>query len=305
MSPLAALWLCLVITAFSPIIGKYAMPVVHPVVLVLMGSVTAVFYFAPAITRKKLWGALFDKKTLPLFLVMATFGTALPFSILLYSLNYTTPANASILNQTEIIYSLILTSILLKERPTPGQLGGSALVVLGVVIILFNEHMTPRWTGDLIVVGSVWLFQISHIAAKKLPPGLDYHLISMARNFWALPATLIMILIFLPGGKLFFTPNLQGWLVVAATGIFKYGLAMTLWYTAIRNIDLSKVTAIILSYPAFSFVLSVLFGFETPHAYQIAGLILTFAGAFWVTRVVKKQNRKAAQKEMETAEEAA
>ncbi|MCL2888718.1 MAG: DMT family transporter [Elusimicrobia bacterium] len=295
MSPLAALWLCLVITAFSPIIGKYAMPVIHPVILVLFGSMLAVFYFAPAITKKKLWGALFDKKTLPLYLVMGTFGTALPFSILLFSLNYTTPANAAILNQTEIIYSLLLTSVLLKERPTLGQLGGSALVILGVVIILFNEHMTPRWTGDLIVVGSVWLFQISHIAAKKLPAGLDYHLIAMARNFWALPAVIILVIIFLPGGNLFFKPNLQGWLVVAATGFFKYGWAMTLWYIAIRNIDLSKVTAIILSYPALSFILSAMLGLERPHLYQAVGLILTFAGAYWVTRLVKKQSKEPAE----------
>ncbi|MDR0291896.1 MAG: DMT family transporter, partial [Elusimicrobium sp.] len=88
-------------------------------------------------------------------------------------------------------------------------------------------------------------------------------------------------------------PGLQGWLVIAATGFFKYGLAMTLWYIAIRNIDLSKVTAIILSYPAGSFILSVALGFEQPHLYQAAGLILTFAGAFWVTRLVKKQSKSA------------
>ncbi|ACC97990.1 Permeases of the drug/metabolite transporter (DMT) superfamily [Elusimicrobium minutum Pei191] len=292
MNPLAALWLCWVITAFSPIIGKYAMPVAHPVLVVFSGSILAVIYFAPAMTKKKLWGKLFDKKTLGLYLVMGTFGTALPFSIMLFALNYTTPANAAILNQTEIIYSLILTSILLKERPSLGQLGGSFLVILGVAAILLNEHFTPRWKGDLIIIGSVWLFQISHIAAKKLPEGLDYTLISAARSFWALPATIILILFMWPTGTLYFKPGFQAAAVIGATGIFKYGIAMLLWYTAIRNLDLSKVTAIILSYPALSFILSVLLGFEKPQTYQIIGLVLTFAGAYWVTHVVKKQNAK-------------
>ncbi|MGB2578870.1 drug/metabolite transporter (DMT)-like permease [Elusimicrobium simillimum] len=293
MNPLAALWLCWVITAFSPIIGKYAMPVIHPVLLVLFGIICALAYFTPSMTKKGLWKELFNKKTVVPYLIMGTFGTALPFSVMLFALNYTTPANAAILNQTEIIYSLILTSIILKERPTLGQLGGSLLVILGVGAILLNEKFTPRWTGDLIVIGSVWLFQISHIAAKKLPKGLDYTLIATARSFWALPATIILILVLLPTGKLYFTPNLQSAAVIAATGFFKYGIAMILWYIAIRNIDLSKVTAIILSYPALSFILSVALGFETPHIYQVVGLILTFGGAYWVTKVVKKQNEKA------------
>lgn len=59
---------------------------------------------------------------------MGTFGTALPMTIFMIALNYTTPVNGAILNQFEIIYSLILAAILLKERPTVRQVGGSLLI---------------------------------------------------------------------------------------------------------------------------------------------------------------------------------
>ena len=64
---------------------------------------------------------------------------------------------------------------------------------------------------------------------------------------------------------------------------------MILWYQALRALDLSKITAIYLSYPVLSFVLSVLLGMEQPHLYQLFGLLLTLAGAYWVSFIVKKQ----------------
>ena len=58
---------------------------------------------------------------------MGTFGTALPMTMFMIALKYTTPVNASIANQVEMIYSLVLAAILLKERPTLKQIGGSVL----------------------------------------------------------------------------------------------------------------------------------------------------------------------------------
>ncbi|WP_424246146.1 drug/metabolite transporter (DMT)-like permease [Elusimicrobium posterum] len=293
MNPLAALWLCWLITAFSPIISGFAVTVVHPIVLVLLGAILATLYFTPYLTKNKLWGRLFDKKTLLPFFIMGTFGTTLSFSILIYALNYTTPGNVAILNQTEIIYSLILTSILLKERPAKKQILGSVLVLIGVVTILLKEKFTPRITGDLIVVCTIWLFQVAHITAKKLPKDLPHNLIAAARNIFAIPSAIIICLILLPMGKLYLKPGFQFFAVLTATGIFKYGLAMTLWYIALKKIDVSKMTVILLSYPAASFILSILFGFETPRMYQIIGLVLTFAGAFLVSNVVKQQQKEA------------
>ncbi len=289
MNPLAATWLCWAIIGLSPIAGKYAVGVISPVLLVFLGTLIGVLYFTPWITKNHKWGELLAKETRWKFLFIGTFGTALPFSISLLALHYTTPGNAAILQQSELLYSLLFAALFLKEYPTKSQLAGSALIVLGVAFILIKEHYTPRWTGDLLIVGSTWMLQAGSTMAKKLPAHLDYRLIGMARNLYAIPALMIIVGVLACCDTLVLKPNLQMFSVLTYTGVFKYGLAMVLWYKAIRMLDLSRVTAIYLSYPVLSLAGSALLGLETITPYQILGLLLTLSGAYWVSFLVKKQ----------------
>ncbi len=291
MNPLLATWLCWAIVGASPIAGRYAVGVISPVLLVFLGTLTAIAFFAPWLTHHHKWGELFAPQTRWQFLFIGTFGTALPFSILLWALHYTTPGNAAILQQSELIYSLLIAGLFLKEIPSKQQLAGSLLILAGVVLILLKEQYTPRWKGDLMVVGCTWMLQAASCAAKRLPRHLDHHVIAAARNIYALPA--LMLILFLLGsttqGTFTLKPAITTVWVLLYTGIFKYGWAMILWYQAIRALDLGKVTAIYLSYPVLSFILSLMLGFEHLHFYQLLGLTLTLTGAYWVTLIVKKQ----------------
>ena len=139
------------------------------------------------------------------------------------------------------------------------------------------------------VVGCTWMLQAASCVAKKLPKHLDHRVIAAARNIYALPALAVILVILGAQGGLTFKPGVQSISVLLYTGIFKYGWAMILWYQAIRALDLGKVTAIYLSYPVLSYILSLMLGFETLHFYQLAGLALTMAGAYWISLIVKKQ----------------
>ncbi|MBR4355075.1 MAG: DMT family transporter [Elusimicrobiaceae bacterium] len=290
MSPLTAAWICWAIVGLSPIAGKFAVGIISPVLLVFLGTLIGILYFTPWITKNNKWGELLSRKTWGKFLFIGTFGTAFPFSILLIALHYTTPGNAAILQQSELFYSLLIAMIFLREIPSKGQLAGSALIVTGVLIILLKEHYTPRWMGDLLIVGSTWMLQAGSAVAKKLPKHLDYRLIGMARNLFALPALIIILAVmWLLKEPFILQINLKMFAVLGYTGIFKYGLAMVVWYKAIRALDLSKVTAIYLSYPVLSLLLSAALGLEMPSLYQIGGLLITLAGAYWVSLSVKEE----------------
>jgi len=292
MNPLLAAWLCWAIVGLSPIAGHYAVGVINPVLLSFLGTLLAVIFFAPWLTRNKQWGKLLAKETRWKFLFIGTFGTALPFSIILWAFHYTTPGNAAILQQSELIYSILIAAIFLHEIPTKQQIFGSVLILSGVLLILLKEKYTPRWTGDLMIIACPWMFQAASCMAKKLPKDLHHRTIAAARNLYALPVLtlLLVFLVWKNGGQLTFKPDLQATWVWLYTGILKYGWAMILWYQAIRALDLSRVTAIYLSYPVLSFALSILLGLETPHLYQFIGMILTLTGAYWISWLVQKQH---------------
>lgn len=292
MNPLGAAWSCWAIVGLSPIIGRYAAPVIHPVLLVVLGTLLACGCFAPWLTQKAQWCALFAKENRLPFLFIGTFGTALSFSVLLWALHYTTPANAAILQQSELLYSLLFAFLFLKEIPTKRQLAASFLILAGSVLILLKEQYSARWVGDCLIVGSTWMLQAASCVAKKLSARLDPRLIAAARNFYALPALLILLIACAVGGDLYLKNGFATVGIVFYTGILKYTLAMLLWYYAIHKLDLAKVTAIYLSYPLLSFALSALLGLERVHLYQLIGLAFTLAGAYWLSAMIKQQQEK-------------
>lgn len=290
IAPVYAIWLAWLATSTNVVITKLATPYVSSALFVLLtcllGSVCFACYFRG---NKSLFQQLFRKDVWPKALGMGTFGTALPMTVFMIALNYTTPVNAAIANQFEIIYSLILSAILLKERPTAKQLGGSVLILLGVGMIVLEAGTSVQAKGDLLIIGCLWMYQISHIFAKKLPADLAPEIIAAARAFYAMPALILLVLLLPIFGQPIILQNTTPlWIILIVSAVVNYFLGNTFWYRAIRNMDLSKATAIILSYPVGTYILSVLFGQDKVTFYKIIGMVLAIGGAYVVTGIVKK-----------------
>lgn len=290
LSGVGALWLCCLIVAFSPIMGKVSVGVVSAPLLVFLSVTLASLFFTPLVIKNKQFKALFARETLLKFFLIASFGTALPFTIFLFAMQYTTPVNAAVLQQTEMVYSLIFAYFLLGEKPGLKQLAGTALIIIGVTVLLTGGPFSMHWKGDAMIIGSTWMLQLGSSIAKRLPKELDANLIACARNVFAIPVMLI-VLFFMRDG-LFITNGVKFWGVLLYTGIFKYALAMVFWYFALRRLDLAKITATYLAYPVLSFMLSIMLGFDAAAPHKILGLAITMAGVYLMTMVMRRQEIK-------------
>lgn len=283
--PSIAIWIDTVITAVNMVVAKYAVEYCSAALFLFLASLGATLCFIPHMTRIQAWPRVFDRRYLLRYLGIGTLGTALPMTVMVFALNYTTPTNASILNQFEIIYSLILAYFLLKEKPSRRQLAGSALIITGVTLLLWQAGYTPQLKGDMMIIGCLWMFQLSHILAKKLPADLDGQTVACIRALFALPALFLLIIYIACSRGLTFTPApaLGGCLAFAA--VLTYYIGNSFWYYGIRNMALGKATAITLSYPVLTFVISVLLGLDSVTFLKTAGLILALGGAYTVTLV--------------------
>ncbi len=287
--PVYAIWLAWLATSINVVISKLAVPYVTSALFLLLACFIAAVCFRIHFGNSGQWQQLFRKDVWPRAFAMGTFGTALPMTIFMVALNYTTPVNAAIANQFEIIYSLVLSAIILKERPTLKQISGSILILLGVGMIVLEGGTTLQAKGDLMVVGCLWMYQVSHIFAKKLPADLGPQTIAAARAFYAMPALAILCacLAIIQGPLQFNAQSGTLWTVLLTSALVNYFLGNSYWYQAIRNMDLSKATAIILSYPVMTYVLSVAFGQDRITLAKITGMILAVGGAYIVTGIVK------------------
>lgn len=289
LSPVAAIWLSWFITAANLVVAKYAVPYVTTALFLFLSCGGAVLLFWPYLSKTGGWKILFDKKLFWQFMGLGTLGTALPMTVFMIALNYTTPTNGAILNQFEIVYSILLSWLILKERPTFKQIGGSLLVVAGVTLLLWQTGFSVQLKGDLMIVGCLWMFQVSHIFAKKLPANMDPAQIAAARALFALPALFLLIIYVAYTQGIIFKPAPALWWTLAFTAVINYFAGNTFWYFAIRHMDLGKATAIILSYPVMTFILSVLLGLDKITVFKVLGLVLAMGGAYIVTGIVSKQ----------------
>lgn len=294
VSPVIAVWLAWFFTAANVVVTKFATPFATSALFMLVSCTAASLCFTPYLCKTGGWKRLFARNVWPQCLLMATFGTALPMTIFMIALNYTTPTNAAILNQFELVYSLVLTYFLLGEKPTCKQIGGSVLIILGVGVLLWHAGVSVQLKGDLMILGCLWMFQLSHIFAKKLPADMPPAQIAAARALFAVPALAALCagIYFIQGPLQWNGSSNVLWAALAFSAVCNYFIGNSFWYRAIRNMDLSKATAIILSYPVMTFVLSALMGQDTVNLYKTLGLILAMGGAYIVTGIVKTQGEQ-------------
>ncbi|MDD5657425.1 MAG: DMT family transporter, partial [Elusimicrobia bacterium] len=205
----------------------------------------------------------------------------------LQALRYTTPANAAVMAQVEILYSAALSAVLLRERIGRGQLAASLLVIAGTGLIMAHDLGSLRWKGDLMILLTPWMYQVSHVLAKRLPRDVDPALVSGTRNlFGFLLLTPISAWALLHGGR--WSWSTDALCLLATQGVFMNALALLFWYGAILRMDLAKATAFLLSYPALTMLFSCGLGRERIGGAQLAGLGVTLAGAFWLSRLAAR-----------------
>jgi drug/metabolite transporter (DMT)-like permease len=281
--PLAALVADWILTALWPLVGASGLRYYSGIALIWGGLAIGLLALSPWLLRGRRWRRIFARDAAPSLLTMGFFsGLATLFYIL--ALNYTTPVNAVILAQIEVLYSALMSAYFLDERLTLRQSLASFLVVGGTALIVLNDLRSPRWRGDLLILATPWMYQVSHIFSKKLPRDLEASTLAGGRVFYAM---IVMLPLFawslLRGGAWSWEPAALRVLVIQ--GVFMSSANYVFWYVAIRGMPLSKATTMLLSYPALTLAFSWALGREQIRAVQIAGLLCTFAGALWTARL--------------------
>jgi drug/metabolite transporter (DMT)-like permease len=283
MMPLVALVVDWVLTALWPLIGASGLRYYSGITFMWAGLVVGLIALSPWLLVRGRLARILSRDAAPSLLAMGFF-SGLSTTVYIVALHYTTPVNAVILAQIEVLYSALMSAHFLDERLTLKQSLASVLVVAGTAMIVLHDLRTPRWRGDLMILATPWMYQVSHIFSKKLPRDLDAMTLSGGRVFYGLIAMApLFAWSVLRGGAFDWTPPALR--ILVAQGVLMSSLNYFLWYVAIRGMPLSKATTMLLSYPALTLAFSWGLGREPIRAVQLAGMACTFAGALWTARL--------------------
>src|SRR6266404_4917349 len=98
-------------------------------------------------------------------------GTVTTSLTLIYGLQRIDAVVGVILMQTEPIYSLILATVVVGERPAARQLVATAAILAGIGSVFWAGSFSP-WTAALLVFITPFFWQSSHVLGLGAMPPL-------------------------------------------------------------------------------------------------------------------------------------
>lgn len=277
---LSLVLLTIPMSASIPVLGSIGSRMVAPVIFGALVSLVGTFFLGSFTWReiREGWHHGIRAEMGKLFCI-GLFGTALVNLFLFWGLSLTTGSNAAILLQVEPVYALILTFLILGERPTRTQLLAMGLILTGAVTVLCPGTFSVCM-GDILVLTVPLFFVIANLIAQScMRRGLSPRIVVTFRVFWGGILLTLFGLFTVSWHDIPWTSSLFMTSVISV-GLFGMVLNGLFWYMAISRVSLSRCTTIMSAYPVLAVVCSWLFLGESPQWTQAAGLVLVLTGIY-------------------------
>ncbi|HXW82987.1 MAG TPA: DMT family transporter, partial [Candidatus Binataceae bacterium] len=224
---------------------------------------------------------LFDRRFRGRLFLMSMTGTVLTSLTVTEGLTRISAIAGVLLLQSEPIYSILLATVFVGERPSARQLLATATILIGIGSVFGGGAFGPLWAAALVFATPLF-WQISHVLGLRLMPPLGPATIAGGRFIYATIVLFALLLAARPA-TLAQLADVRALGVIAVTGTFVYFLSALTWYGAINRLSLAWTTALVIpSVPLLSIVFSVLFLSERATARELAGIVIAIAGVIWL-----------------------
>ncbi len=269
----------MVLDGFWPVGAAYGTQVLKLPPVELLGLATfisSVFFLA--LTLKK--GEFSHLRSLKILkgCLLYTACLLIPYMAIFWAAQSNSGINIALFTQSEVIFAALVGWIFLKERVQVARIAGVLCIVAANLIVLYNGSLSFN-PASLILIFAPLIFVFGNATAKRLQTqGLSYAPLLLFRS--GIGGLFVLLFSFLLED--FQIPSSSSWLFLFLFGFLAFGLPKAFWQIALNKIDLSKTTAIGLSYPAFSFVMAYFLLHEIPSFYQWLGLGFSFIGIYFL-----------------------
>lgn len=213
------------------------------------------------------------KADLPYTVAMIVLDIAAPI-LLLLGLSYTTAANASLLNNFEIVTTAIIALMIFKEKISPRLWVGILFVTVSCVFLSFEDIANFKFSiGSLFILLACVCWGVENNCTRKLSAKDPLEIVLLKGIFSGLGSVVIGLCI---GERV---TVLWSVFAVLAVGFVAYGLSIFFYVYAQRLLGAARTSAYYAIAPFIGTLLSlVIFRDLLPYTYFIAlGLMIVGA----------------------------
>ena len=207
---------------------------------------------------------------------VAAVAVAYAFTVLLFVLanKATTSANAIFLQDTAPLWVLLLSPMLLQERPSRGELLSAPLFLVGLLLFFLDRLSPGQAAGNVIAVASGVAFALCILGLRKLG----------ARNVGAIVwGNALAALMSLPMAVRGPAPTVGDLGIVLFLGLFQLGASYALFARGVRHTPAVEASLLALVEPVLNPVWTFLLAGERPGPWAIRGGAIILAATLWRT----------------------
>ena len=214
------------------------------------------------------------KSELPYTIAMIVLDIAAPIC-LLFGLNSTTAANASLLNNFEIVATAIIALMVFKEKISTRLWFGIFFVTLSCGILSFEDISSLRFSyGSLFVLLATICWGFENNYTRKISSKDPLQIVLLKGIFSGIGSLII---------GLFIGERIEElWSIVAAlcVGFVAYGLSIYFYVYAQRLLGAARTSAYYAVAPFIAAILSLIIFREIPDVTYFVALVLMIVGAW-------------------------
>lgn len=211
-----------------------------------------------------------DRRILPVAAAYAA--TVLLFVV---ATKLTTAANAIFIQDVAPLWVMLLSTRLLGERPTRGELCAAPFFLGGMVLFFLDHISAGQRVGNLVALASGVTFALCILGLRRLrESGAD------AAAAWG---NLLAVACAAPLAVRGPGPTAQDLAIVAFLGVFQLGLAYALFARGLRGVSAVEASLLMLLEPVLNPVWTFLVAGERPGPWAIAGGGVVLAATVWRT----------------------
>ncbi|MBZ0203844.1 MAG: DMT family transporter [Ignavibacteria bacterium] len=273
---------------FTPIFAKLSVAEISPLSFGFFrfGTAAILFFITLKIRKQDL---KFERKDYPRLLLLSLLCIPLNQFFFLSGIKLSFASHSGIIYSLNPVYAYIIAVLIRYEKFKLSKLFSILLTVLGIVFIFYENFTATQvnndvLTGDVLLLFAVLTFSMYLTLGKNI-----------IEKYGALKASTFIFLV----GSIFYIPlfvyDLPNLTFANLTykGIIGYFylsfivayLAYFIWYYALKNIQVSKLTTLSNISPLLTVLFSIIFLGEYISLFFIIGSAITLIGVFIMHRV--------------------
>lgn len=266
-----------ILGAGQPVAMRFGAVHVDPLLFCTGAVIFAAVCSVVLLTWRGELAAVFDPRYRTRLCLMGFSGTVMTSLTVTYGLSKISAVLGVLLMQSEPVYSLVLSSIFVGERPSVRQVAATLVILIGIASVFGGGSFSPLWAAGLVFITPLF-WQTSHVIGLKVMPPLTPSNVTGARFIYASMFLTVLLVVFrsktIP--QLFDSRMI---VVTILTGVFIYFFGALTWYAAISRLSLAWTTALVVpGIPLLSILFAVIFLGEHATRREAIGILIAIAG---------------------------